>query len=644
MSLSGLSLDRVLQLGAALAPDRTRYGVRLHRGHRIVLGRHPDSPDPTDLRAVRAWVKEAEGSTAVDMFCGAGGLSLGLAESGFSVLAGADSDPVAMETYAANFPGLTYVGDLSDPADFLQHLDAWRINRVDLVAGGVPCQPFSRAGRSKIRSLVEARVRAKDDKRVDLWRSLIEVVKVLRPGAVLLENVPDLAEWDDGAVLVGFCESLQELGYNADARIVPAYEHGVPQHRSRLFIVGLRGQSQFRWPKSIGGPTPTLWDAISDLPVVEGGQRVERLPYEGPRSSLQKTLRSQIPPSEKSWVNDHITRYVRTDDLAAFTAIPEGGTYVDVPTALRRYRSDIFSDKYKRLSKRELSRTITAHMAKDGYQFIHPVQHRTLSIREAARVQTIPDRFRFAGEPSHRYRQIGNAVPPLLGAAVGRAVIQALSETGRRSMSGRGSFREALLAWRSRNEPVYSWRSGSAPWIVLLAEICLQRTRVEQVKSVLPKLIKTAPSPNALIRNRAAFEHIIGSLERPRTTEIMIRIAEVLVERHGGKVPKTREELQRLPGVGEYVANAVLCFGFGRQAVLLDASTERILRRFRGHDAPTGRWQRRLDLYRLAGPLGADRDFNSGLLDLAALVCRPTSPRCGICPLAQQCATASLRT
>ena len=108
-----------------------------------------------------------------------------------------------------------------------------------------------------------------------------------------------------------------------------------------------------------------------------------------------------------------MTRAVRADDWEAYTGLQPGQTYADIPARLQRYRTDIFTDKYKRLSWEELSRTITAHIAKDGYWYIHPEQHRTLSIREAARLQTFPDWFRFAGQPSHRFAQIGNAVPPL---------------------------------------------------------------------------------------------------------------------------------------------------------------------------------------------------------------------------------------
>ena len=123
-------------------------------------------------------------------------------------------------------------------------------------------------------------------------------------------------------------------------------------------------------------------------------------------------------------IRDHITRAVRPDDAQIYSHMKPGDTYLDTPERLRRYRSDIFDDKYLRLSFNDLSRTITAHIAKDGYWYIHPRENRTLSIREAARIQTFPDRFHFAGPPSARFQQIGNAVPPMLASAIASSLLR----------------------------------------------------------------------------------------------------------------------------------------------------------------------------------------------------------------------------
>lgn len=617
--------------------SRSRTAVPSLRGHRLRLPRHPSAPDPADLRAVRRWVRSAARPTAIDLFCGAGGLSLGLQDAGFTVLAGADNDAYAVETHAANLGGLGYAGDLSDPTDLLEHLTGWGVTSVDLVAGGPPCQPFSRAGRSKIRQLVEDGVRMQDDPRAEMWLSFVQVVEALQPRAVLLENVPDLAVWDEGAVLVGFCETLRELGYSVDARILDAFAYGVPQHRTRLFVVATRDTGAFQWPAPAGEQN-TLWMAIGDLPEAPPGQRDERVGYHTPLTALQRAFREGIAKEDEHAIYDHITRDVRPDDAEAFELLKPGQTYADLPDHLKRYRSDIFTDKYKRLEWDGLSRSITAHIAKDGYWYIHPEQDRTLSIREAARVQTFPDRFRFAGQPSHRYRQIGNAVPPLLGAAVGRAIAESLGRRRRGAVRNDfEEFRDDLLVWHGAHSRSYPWRQSLDPWAVLMAEICLRRTRADQVSPVFSFLLQIAPSPAAMVEHVDDVMRAMSTLGLQWRAENLIDVAKILVDRFGGKVPDSESELRTLPGVGSYVALAVLTFGFGRRAVLVDTNTTRIVSRISGH-GDERLWQVRLDLHKIAGPEGPDAAFNYALLDLGALVCRAATPKCDVCPVAKYCA------
>jgi DNA (cytosine-5)-methyltransferase 1 len=336
-------------------------------------------------------------------------------------------------------------------------------------------------------------------------------------------------------------------------------------------------------------------------------------------------------------VHDHITRDVRPDDAEAFALMRPGQTYRDLPPRLRRYRADIFSDKYKRLEWNSLSRSITAHIAKDGYWYIHPEQDRTLSVREAARIQTFPDWFRFAGQPSLRYSQIGNAVPPLLAAAIGERLGTSLSRPparGRPQGSGR-TFREDLLAWHARHRRSFPWRATSNPWHVLMAEMCLRRTRADQVAPVYRELLRIAPTPAAMCRQRERVLEATHSLGLKWRAHNLLAVAEALVERFRGRVPTDEADLLSLPGVGDYVAAAVLTFGFGRNAVLLDTNTQRIVGRVR-HRA-LRRWQLRLDLHQLAGQEGPDAAFNYALLDLGALVCRAGEPLCGACPVSRHC-------
>jgi DNA (cytosine-5)-methyltransferase 1 len=134
-------------------------------------------------------------------------------------------------------------------------------------------------------------------------------------------------------------------------------------------------------------------------------------------------MRAGLRGLSRQIVTDHVTRAHRPEDVAAFAGMAEDDRYAAVPESMRRYRSDIFDDKYHRMVWDRPSWTVTAHLAKDGYNYIHPRQARTISVREAARIQSFPDRYRFAGSRTHRFAHIGNAVPPLLARAVGRAVV-----------------------------------------------------------------------------------------------------------------------------------------------------------------------------------------------------------------------------
>ncbi len=613
--------------------------VPFHQGPQVELPALKGSPDPTDLVSTRKWVAGQPGPRAIDLFCGAGGLSYGLQQAGFSVLVGADYDREALNTHRANVGGLAYGEDLSDPTPFLQTLRMWGVDQVDLIAAGLPCQPFSQAGRSKIRSLVAQGVRHRDDPRVRMWKSFLTIVRALHPGAVLVENVPELAVWQDGSLILELCDELRALGYRTEARVLWATDFGVPQHRRRLFIVGVKAGVSFDWPTPVRRDT-TLLTAIGDLPKADPSQREDTIPYAGrPRTAYQRLMRRGLRGQPGRVIHDHITRAVRKDDAKAFRMMPEGGIYKDLPERLRRYRSDIFHDKYKRLSWGEPSRSITAHLAKDGYWYIHPDQHRTLSVREAARIQSFPDRFRFSGTPMHRFRQIGNAVPPLLAEALGRQLLAALARpnTGAEHADP-DAFRRQLLRWHARAGRKFPWRTpGASRWKVLMAEVCLHRTRADQVLPVYRKLLRVAPTPAAMLENASEVRRLVKTLGLHWRGRNMINLARTLVHSHGGEVPRSEVELKALPGVGEYVARAVISFAWKRPAVILDTNTRRIVSRVRKREKPHV-WQTRLDLYELAGRKGPDAAFNYALLDLGALICRPTNPLCGECPVRDLCA------
>ena len=279
---------------------------------------------------------------------------------------------------------------------------------------------------------------------------------------------------DDMAVMRHMLAQLEAAGYEADARIVDTWDYGVPQHRQRLVIVGVRDGGTFEWPEPV--ERVTLRDAIGDLPVLDptqdggrgGGPPLRRTDQRFPAPGTQALRRR---PRRRRLRSRHAA--VRPDDLEAFQLMKPGTLYSDLPEELRRYRADIFDDKYNRLDWHDLSRSITAHIAKDGYWYIHPDQHRTLTVREAARVQTFPDHFRFAGRPLapvHADRE-RSAYPPS-GAGVGGAVLEAARsprvQVAERTSAWRASVRAHLAAWAERDRSQRSWAYPSDPWEVLV--------------------------------------------------------------------------------------------------------------------------------------------------------------------------------
>ena len=625
------------------------YRLPTNRGERISLNRHRLSPDPGNMDEVHRWLDTRPRPWAIDVFCGAGGLSVGLEDAGFSVVVGADFDRVSTESHAANIQGLTWTGNLADPSKFIKQLDEWGISNVDLLAGGPPCQPFSRAGTSKIGNLVRTGQRQAIDTRADLWESFFAIADRLSPRALLFENVPDFASAQGGTLLVALVDELKNRGYEVNVRELQAWKYRVPQHRSRLFVVGVRDGGHFVWPKP-RGRRPTVWQAIGDLPVVLADTRKETQDYTGPPTSkLSRLLRKGMQGVEARRIRDHITRAVRPDDAEIYSQLNPGDTYLDVPEHLRRYRSDIFDDKYVRLSFDGLRRTITAHIAKDGYWYIHPREDRTLSIREAARIQTFPDRFRFAGHPSSRYQQIGNAVPPLLASAVGSALRSALEdnpggmEKTKDDTIYNPSLRENLVQWFRWNRRDFPWRRpGLSPWQVLLVEMCLHRTKADQVAQVADELINLGRTPDSFLNNAEALGPALASLGLHWRSENLRSAAEFIKDEMNGRIPDNWQELIFIPGVGDYIASAVLCFAFDRPSVLLDTNTLRIARRFSGESLKQSKWQLRLSLHELAGDRGADAEWNQALLDLGGLVCRARAPKCGDCPVRNHCVTGGI--
>ena len=239
-------------------------------------------------------------------------------------------------------------------------------------------------------------------------------------------------------------------------------------------------------------------------------------------------------------------------------------------------------------------------------------------------------------------------MPPMLASAIGSSLLDSLN--GRMpNHAGDGTpeggvreLRADLMAWFADNGRWFPWRqSGLNPWQVLLVEMCLHRTRAEQVARVADELLARGETPDPFLEHYVSLEPLLDTLGLRWRSENIAAAAEYIAERLEGLVPDNWQELFAIPGVGDYIASAVLCFAFDRPAVIMDTNTERIARRMMGEDCKLPKWKLRLSLSDLAGPEGADAGWNQALLDLGALICTAGRPRCAECPLCPHCATGS---
>lgn len=407
--------------------DQGRYrSLRLPslRGESVHL-----SPRIDEIGHRDAWQQRVDDPNTfitLDLFCGAGGMSLGFESAKFFVAAGLDKESLAIATHDYNFlsKGIACdIREITDPQELLVRLG---LSRVDVIVGGPPCQGFARIGKGKIRSIELEHYY--EEVMNSLYKEFMRFVEVLQPLAFVMENVPDMARYQNGEILKRIKRNFGD--YTIDWQILNAVDYGAPQKRQRLFVQGNRIGQKVHWPKLRAARRHvTVRDAIGDLPDRTPPSLEEVLPYDPqqPLTEYQQKMREGVRLDQENKIFGHIIRQVRDDDRLIFSLLKEGQKYRDLPAELQRYRTDIFDDKYWRLVYDQPSWTVTAHIRKDAYRYIHPEHCRTLSIREFARLQSFPDRFLFAGPRTERLRQIGNAVPPFLARAIALVLHQQLA-------------------------------------------------------------------------------------------------------------------------------------------------------------------------------------------------------------------------
>jgi DNA (cytosine-5)-methyltransferase 1 len=359
--------------------------------------------------------------TAIDLFCGAGGLSEGFRQAGFSILVGNDIDKAAGATFSATHPEAKFIlGPISEiKSRALMKTAGVDKGELTCLIGGPPCQAFS----------VYNHQRGMHDERSHLFKEYLRIVKDLMPEWIVMENVTGILSVGGGAAVTEICDGLEEIGYDVEFRTLKAEEFGVPQERRRVFFVGNRVGKPISWPTPTHGegllPLVTIKDAIWDLPKLKNGESYESEGYRTHAiSDYQVTVRGNSPK-----VLNHSAPKLGDINLERMKHISQGGSWRDIPINLlpqgmkKAKRSD-HTKRYGRMRWNGLSCTVLTKCDVHWGAFIHPAQNRSITVREAARLQSFPDSFEFLGSRTEQYVQVGNAVPPLLGRCMAKAVLQ----------------------------------------------------------------------------------------------------------------------------------------------------------------------------------------------------------------------------
>lgn len=331
--------------------------------------------------------------TFIDLFAGCGGLSLGFEMAGFESILAIDNWKDALTTYAYNRKGArTLCGDLAtlDPYKIKQE---YNISDVDVIIGGPPCQGFSIAGK-----------RIVDDERNRLYKSFVRFVEHFHPKAFVMENVPNILSMGEGAIREAIVKDFSDLGYTVSYAVLVASDYGVPQNRRRAIFVGLRDK-EFTFPERTVDEQITTFDALSDLPeesIVDGGN----YPV-APMCDYQRAIRN----GAKSLYNHQVSAHtLETQRIIAM--VPDGGNYKCLPDEMRGVRKVHIA--WTRMNSKKPCFTIdTGHRHHFHYKY-----NRVPTVREAARIQSFPDRFVFVGSKTSQNKQVGNAVPPYMALAI----------------------------------------------------------------------------------------------------------------------------------------------------------------------------------------------------------------------------------